>query len=328
MGIKTRIQFCDSTVSPTPVCSGCELFSKDPAKNICYAYELWKRWHGKGKGWPKDFNTFELFPERFEQACSWSDLTGKERMDEPWLNGKPRRIFLNDLGDSSSPIAPIGWMNEYIPMMAKRPHIWLHLTKWPSRMYQTFGRLGYVPDNFRLGTTVTGNQTAYRLLEMWHIAETFPEVKLWLSLEPLLAPFDVAHLEMCRCGHPWMAHNMPDPHVYGAPCSTFRPVIDSLVLGGASGRNASPMHPLWARDVRDVCKRLGIKFMFKQWGKFAPFVGSDDPDGQGIPMWPDGRLGDPYSWEPGPGMKGAELMYPVGKKEAGRLLDGREHMEV
>jgi protein gp37 len=58
------------------------------------------------------------------------------------------------------------------------------------------------------------------------------------------------------------------------------------------------MHPEWVRSLRDQCQVAKVPFFFKQWGEWAP---------------------DPIS---GIGM------IRVGKKRAGRILDGREWSEV
>ena len=237
MGIKTKISYCDSTVNPTPTCSGCELFP-----DHCYAYRLSKRWGGK-KGWPRDFRKFEFFDYRIERACAWSDLTGTSREDKPWLNGYPRIIFLNDLGDTFAPIAPKDWLLPHIYAMERSPHIWLLLTKWPERMVDFFSALGRVPNNFWLGTSVTTTDSIYRakeLLRLKRIAST-----LWISAEPLLADI-TQELTPAMCKH-----------------------VDWVVAGGESGRGARPCHPDWLRYIRDWCLCWGIPFHFKQWGEWA-----------------------------------------------------------
>src|SRR5690606_38608206 len=43
-----------------------------------------------------------------------------------------------------------------------------------------------------------------------------------------------------------------------------------IVAGGESGPGARPMHPDWARGLRDQCKAAGVPFFFKQWGEWGP----------------------------------------------------------
>lgn len=95
--------------------------------------------------------------------------------------------------------------------------------------------------------------------------------------------------------------------------------IHWVICGGESGPHARPMHPHWALDLRDQCAAAGVPFLFKQWGDWGTMPGHGAHYPAGIA--PDG------SWV------GAEdrftedcaLMYRVGKKASGRLLDGVEH---
>jgi protein gp37 len=75
--------------------------------------------------------------------------------------------------------------------------------------------------------------------------------------------------------------------------------IDWVIVGGESGKNARPMYPDWARSLRDQCKKAGVPFFFKQWGEYKGVAENSEK----VVMW---RLG---------------------KKKAGRLLDGIEHNE-
>jgi protein gp37 len=86
------------------------------------------------------------------------------------------------------------------------------------------------------------------------------------------------------CGH-YMVYQHPDT-----------PNLDWIVVGGESGPGARPMHPDWARSLRDQCAAAGVPFFFKQWGNYRP---TSDANG--------------------------EYMIPVAKKQAGRLLDGVQH---
>jgi len=81
----------------------------------------------------------------------------------------------------------------------------------------------------------------------------------------------------------------------------WRRGVDWVIAGGESGIGARPAHPDWFRLLRDWCAH-GPAFLFKQWGAWAP---------DGVVM-PDSVK----EWERG--------MVRMGKKEAGRLLDGRE----
>jgi len=89
---------------------------------------------------------------------------------------------------------------------------------------------------------------------------------------------------------------------------------------------ARPMHPDWARSLRDQCARAKVPFLFKQWGNWSPHP--DIPvrntnQGVGICLKPDGRAGCQGDWWEGR----AAGMNQLGKKKTGRSLDGQTYDE-
>ncbi|MCB2199676.1 phage Gp37/Gp68 family protein [bacterium] len=83
-------------------------------------------------------------------------------------------------------------------------------------------------------------------------------------------------------------------------------VLDWVIAGGESGPKARPSHPDWFRTLRDQCQAAGVPFFFKQWGQWMPDFDSK--------TFKDGRRS--FRW-------GDFIMHSVGKKKAGRELDGR-----
>lgn len=116
--------------------------------------------------------------------------------------------------------------------------------------------------------------------------------------------------------------------------------IDWIIVGGESGPGARPMHPDWARSLRDQCDAADVPFLFKQWGEWADMGAA----GLGASGPVTNRAGDVKDWmrqavtftDGGKATVQAhswtahatDLMYRVGKKAAGRLLDGRTWDEV
>ena len=72
------------------------------------------------------------------------------------------------------------------------------------------------------------------------------------------------------------------------------------------------MHPDWARAVRDQCAAAGVPFFFKQWGSHLP-----------VDSAPGKEIKDIVDPDPD-----RQYFAKVGKKAAGRLLDGREHNDL
>lgn len=317
MGIKTKIEFADSTINPVMGCTGCELYHSDPKQNHCYAARLVNR-HAGQKGWPKAFNRPEYFLERMEKALQWPDLTGKRREDEPWLNGYPRIIFVNDLSDGFCPdVDPKVWLEPFMKRMRESPHIWLLLTKWPKQMAAFFNQYYRVPSNFWLGVSVPNQKAIWRVQDLQSIRAS---VRL-LSLEPLLEPLSLVNMlcvcsarfgakYTCECGHHHSCGASPHRH------KTFSASLDGVFLGGESGHNARPMHPAWARLVRDQCQAIGIPLLMKQWGAWFPRSQWEDN--------PDLILPDDDRCVEGRDLKilNDDIMHHVGKGVAGRELDG------
>lgn len=95
--------------------------------------------------------------------------------------------------------------------------------------------------------------------------------------------------------------------------------LDWLIGGGESGLRARPMHPDWQRAARDFCAAHGIAYFLKQWGEFAPHA-----DGHWAKVIAEVHLDGRQFCTDFANPVGA-LMGRVGKKAAGRLLDGVEH---
>lgn len=80
--------------------------------------------------------------------------------------------------------------------------------------------------------------------------------------------------------------------------------IDWVITGGESGAKARPSSPAWFRSLLNECMEADIPFHFKQWGDWAP--------GQGL------NLAKARSAS----VVDGTTMLRIGKKAAGRLLDG------
>lgn len=95
--------------------------------------------------------------------------------------------------------------------------------------------------------------------------------------------------------------------------------LDWVIVGGESGPHARPMHPDWARHLRDQCAAAGVPFTFKQWGAWKPLA-----DNKGV--WPTHSTGGALRLEASGAISGQGWpMQRVGKKAAGRMLDDRIH---
>lgn len=145
-----------------------------------------------------------------------------------------------------------------------------------------------------------------------------PAAVRFISAEPLLGPVDLATTRL-------------------RTCRSEDPALDWVIVGGESGSGARPMHPDWARSLRDQCAAAGVKFFFKQWGEWAPATREHGIVGHVMPDTGRTKSGIECRWIGGDGatqfpsfhglVEPIMAIARVGKKDAGRLLDGREWSE-
>ena len=183
-------------------------------------------------------------------------------------------------------------------------------------------RLPWPLPNVWLGVSVEDQKAAD--LRIPALLET-PAAVRFLSCEPLLGPID---LNGTAIG--WWA-NFPDEPYDGSAGGG----IGWVIVGGESGPDARPMHPDWGRSLRDQCADAGVPFFFKQrgewtWNEPGQFTMPTKPHSDRVAvMHPAGMLaltkGNPFN----PFERGhpdwATRIGRVGKRAAGRALDGRTH---
>ena len=98
--------------------------------------------------------------------------------------------------------------------------------------------------------------------------------------------------------------------------------LDWIICGGESGPGARPMHPDWARGLRDQCRAAKVPFFFKQWGEWLP----SDQLGAGEHAGRERRYLDAAGLECH-GSVSNLVVNRIGKKAAGHALDGEECQE-
>lgn len=345
MGKTTAIEWCDSTLNLMMGCGGCEL-SAAGGSGTCYAETLTNRHAGHSSGYPSNFYSPKLFPERLREAERWPDLTGVERPEKPHLSGLPRHIFHGDMGDYWTESLPQDWLGAYVDRIAAIPGVHIFLTKRPRRMAKFWEAYGTVPHNFILMTSVTDAATlkarAGWLMEI-------EGATLGLSIEPLIEAVDPTRIEVVAPKPPYGPGAWLDclrGHMIG-PDDMLPTRIRWVVVGGESGHGARPMHPMWVRSLRDQCVAAGVSFFFKQWGAWQPYVdehrfthgGAETDanahrwltkDGDGGLVWLADDDGGFQNWtgDLPESLDDVAILSRVGKHAAGRLLDGREWSEM
>jgi protein gp37 len=318
MGDKSKIEWTDATWNPvtgcTKVSTGCK---------FCYA--------------ERDFH--RPYPGR-----AFTDVrTHPERLDQPLRWKRPRKIFVNSMSDLFHEKAPQAFLDRIFAVMAlSHQHVFQVLTKRPARM------LAYLSHENGIASEETGrvqwwSAVAKRMEQEgekfcvtsggYHGSFEFPLSNVWLGVSvenqptaderiPLLlqtpAPVHFVSYEPALAPVDFIPYLDPS-------CSAFNRLegarLDWLIAGGESGRQARLSHPDWFRSARDQCLAAHIPFFFKQWGEWAPQSICAGPLSLCRWVFADG------TWSDETEDLTAARMARLGKKRAGRLLDGREWNE-
>lgn len=319
MGENSKIEWTHHTMNPwrgcTKVSAGCDL---------CYAEKTSLR-NPKVLGIWGDEGTRVIASDAY-----WREPLRWNRDAEQ--AGERRRVFCASLADVcedrrelDAPRARLAALIDETPWL-----LWLLLSKRPQNYTKLFS-----PETLRkcgIGTSTEDQPAADERIP--HVLTT-PAAFRFISAEPLLGPIWLTALPVPDehagkyAGHGFTFNALQredDITLFNAPSH-----LDLVIAGGESGGpNARPMHPDWPRYLRNQCVAAGVAYFHKQNGEWYPvtplYEGRDDSaeDGTGElemvdtrgHIWSerDGQPNDPRTW----------LMERVGKKAAGRLLDGIE----
>lgn len=284
MGDRSRIEWTEATWNPV---TGCDEVT--PGCDVCYAKTLAERFRGTPGHYFENGFDVQLRPERLDQPLRWK---------------RPRAIFVNSMSDLFHKDVTDDFIADVFAVMAlSGQHQFQLLTKRHSRMRSLLSSDDFRWQVWHCMLTIThersmpmpaGHATGLRwpLPNVWlgvsvedqtranlripALLDT-PAAVRFLSCEPLLGPIDLRQS---------LAKSRPD---FDGDRLYVRDRLHWVIAGGESGRGARPMHPDWARDLRDQCAAAEVPFHFKQWGEHD------------------------------------ETGNRVGKKAAGRLLDGINH---
>lgn len=236
-------------------------------------------------------------------------------LEAPLRDKKPRTIFVGDMFDLFHEAIPLSLIGPVLDVaQVANWHTLQFLTKRAKRMQEVFSfryTPGPPPLHIWAGVSVEDQPRADERIPL--LLET-PAAVRFLSVEPMLEAIDITAIRRTHA------------EGFMRPLDGRFRTIDWVICGGESGPGARPMHPQWARSLRDQCQAADVPFFFKQWGEWQPHQDPPDRNGSyhgGIFLLPNGQLGNQGDWWEGR----AQAMDRVGKKKAGALLDGREWRE-
>lgn len=239
MGETTKISWTDHTFNPW---IGCTKVSAGCAN--CYAEALDGRWGHDSWGPGK--------PRRRTSASNWNEPIKWNAKAK--AAGRRARVFCASLADVFDAEAPEGALEDLWTLIRLTPSLdWLLLTKRPERIRASLPKdwgAGY--PNVWLGTSVENQAAADERIP---VLLGVPARVRFLSCEPLLGPVSIQE-----------AHTRVEGGLG----------IHWAIVGGESGPGFRPMSPVWARNLRDECGRLGVAFFYKQDGGLRPGKGSLD----------------------------------------------------
>ncbi len=178
----------------------------------------------------------EALTRRFE--TQWGQFNEvkihEHRLAIPLRRRKPTIYFVNSMSDLFHDDVPESFIQRVFDVMRRCPHHTFQiLTKRSQRLAQLSSHLNWSP-NIWMGVSIENAQVYQRIDDLRRV----PARVKFLSVEPLLSS------------------------VRGMNLSG----IDWVIVGGESGRRARLMQTDWVIEVRDLCKKQGVPFFFKQWG--------------------------------------------------------------
>ncbi len=309
MSDQTSIEWTDATWNPIGGCTRVDQGCKN-----CYAEVMAARFSDPGQ-WGHGLAHRVKLPD----GTTDHRWTGQMRLNEAALTRplhwrKPRRIFVNSTSDLFHESVPDDWIDRVFAVMALCPqHTFQVLTKRAGNMQRYFTanpgihirtamqaiapqpivEMNWPLPNVWLGTSISDQNSAdARIPDLL----ATPAAIRFISAEPLLGPVSL------RC-IPWTASDRgfvdaltgktqhPETRARYPNRHPDTARLDWVITGGESGPGARPMHPDWPRALHDQCEAAGVAHFFKQWGEH-------DQHG-----------------------------HRVGKRAAGRLLDGEEYSQ-
>ncbi|MDD4865623.1 MAG: phage Gp37/Gp68 family protein [Mycobacterium sp.] len=310
----SKIEWTEMTWNPT---TGCDRIS--PGCDHCYAMTMARRLKAMGAA------KYQNDGDPRTSGPGFGVTMHQESVLEPifkWPR-KSRVVFLDSMSDVFHARVDANFHGQLFATMALTPqHSYQVLTKRPGRVRDLLAEGGRVQSammdslwrlrrdstsmpawnirwlfertddgcpwplpNVWLGTSIEADEYAWRANDL----RDTPAAVRFLSLEPLLG-------------------SLPSLDLGG---------IDWVITGGESGPGARPMDPQWARIIRDLCQAKGVAFLHKQNGEWATTgeFGAGSLDGPRV--YGSATQVGPH------GFVLHEVLERVGKKAAGRELDGR-----
>jgi protein gp37 len=323
----TAISWATDTFNPW---WGCAQVS--PACRFCYA-KAWDKRYG-GKSWGAHGERRLFGDKHWAAPLKWDR--------QALATGEQRRVFCASMGDVFEDHPQLGEPRQRLwDLIEATPNLrWLLLTKRPENaagmVPEAWQRNGW-PRHIWFGVSAETQRFADQRIPV--LVSTRAAVK-FVSAAPLLGPLNIRR---------WVADHDPTSDSYPYVCQAHGMSqcgqlpecngVGWVITEGESGPKARPSHPDWFRSLRNQCEKAGVAFHHKQNGELTPDTPSipdaSSPsclalDWDRKPTWwvckqtgqavrTEAEVPNTGSWQ---------ALWRVGKKAAGRLLDGQLWDEI
>lgn len=324
MAENSAIEWTDHTFNPWIGCT-----KVGPGCDHCYAEALATA--RLGVAWGSGAVRRRTAASTWQQPRRWNKRAAAAGVRE--------RVFCASLADIFDNEVDPAWRADLFQLIRETPALdWLLVTKRIGNAEKMAVAAGGFPENVWLGATIVDQLEADRDIPKL-AAINGPRVR-FLSMEPLLGPVDLLNLLFQPCPNLLDGLSM-DPATGARECCAGcdytgvgdELAIDWVIVGGESGGQARPMHPDWARSIRDACDEVEIPFLFKQWGEWAPGESSIAPQSRTeriAQLDGEGWFFDTSTRRQSEDMHRDDEpdVWRFGKRAAGRRLDGFTHDAV
>jgi protein gp37 len=178
----------------------------------------------------KDFSIVEMLPHKLNDPYKW----------------KKGIVFVNAFSDFMHEKVTDEFRDRQLEVMRKNPQLtFITLTKRPVSLWRYMQRGDmHLTENMWWGVSVESGNYLWRWANLLQMAEGRDITNLLISFEPLLEGIPRSDL---------ISYRVSD--------------AQWIIVGGESDySNPRPMHPSWAKEIRDLTRDFKIPFFFKQNG--------------------------------------------------------------
>jgi hypothetical protein len=228
-------------------------------------------------------------------------------------------MFTEKYGSDTLDWVHLNWMYRMMAMHPKNTfQVVIYNTSLAIRFFESASPdiVSYVPlHHVTLGALVTTQAEADAKIPA---LLRCPAAKWFAVVEPTEAITFRYDTDICHCGDLLKDHKAYGSRSMGVPMQdTYLHDLSFIELRGSTGPDARPVHPQWARQIRDECKEAGVDFWLSGWREFGPEPSIISDGSHGQSAWRNNS--QKHICERG------EHVYRVGPHRSGRLLDGIEH---